>query len=311
MFDFLKNRTSSIGVDMGDDTLKLIQLENDGKTKGVKLIAGASRSRPVDVKAGSGGWQRWAITAIRELTENGKFRGRDVTAAIPASEVFIEHIKMPRTNDNTNEQVLAKIKHKLPFETEDVMIKHIPTEDDNVMVIAMERKKIDRHLAIYEQANLQIKSIGVWPAALANAYTRFFGKRKSDIEAIVMLLDMEPNRTNTVICRHKNLLFARSISMGTKQLDSKDAITRLVLELTACRRQFASMYKNTQIERLIFLSGNSVGKDICTTIAKQMEIPAQLGDCMAAVEITNSYDVGIDRRGCQDNWATAFGLSLS
>lgn len=311
MFDFLKNHMYSIGVDIGDDTLKLIQLGTNGKNESIKLIAGGSSNRPADVKAGSSSWQRWAITAIHQLMENGKFHGRDVIAAMPAGEVFIDHIRMPKTNNNTQEQILAKIKHKLPFEPEETMIKYIPTEDDNALVIATERKKIDRHLAIYEQANLQIKSIGVWPAAMANAYTRFFGRRKSDIEAIVMLLDIEPGRTNVVICRHKNLLFARSISTGTKQLDTEEMITRLVLELTACRRQFASMYRNAQIERLIFLSGSSVNKNICTTIAKQLEIPAQLGDCLVAVEITNSCDAGLDRRGSQVNWATAFGLSLS
>jgi len=84
------------------------------------------------------------------------------------------------------------------------------------------------------------------------------------------------------------------------------------------------MYRNAQIERLIFLSGQAVDKDVCATIAKQLEMPAQMGDCLAAVEITKScrlsrgieHDNGhlgdqIDRRDCPVNWAVTFGLSLS
>ena len=312
-----------IGVDMRDDALTVVQLGNNGR--GINLIAGGSKNRPEDVEPGSSNWQRWAIEAIRELTANGKFRGRDVIAAIPASEVFIDHIKMPKIEkDKLQDAVFSKIKQKLPFEPDDAMIKYIPAEEDNVLVIAAERKKIDRHLAIYERANLQIKSIAVWPAALTNSYAKFFGRRKSDVEAIVMLLDIDTNYTNVVICRHKNPLFARSIPIGAKQLErapkrgerhlgtgTNEMTARLVLELTACKRRFGSMHEEAQIERLIFLSSQTVDRDICTAIATQLEMPAQMGDCLAAVETANFYSLGIDRRQCKVNWATAFGLSLS
>ena len=325
MFRLLKNRAYSIGVDIGDDCLKLVQLRDNGK--GISLIASSTENLPKDVKPGSSQWQRWAIDAMRQLTSNGDFQGKEVIAAMPTSELFIDHIRMPKADDSRlNDAIFSRIKQKLPFEPvqENTMMKYIPMEQDNVLVIATERKIIDRHLAIYEKAGLSIKSIGVWPVALANCYTKFFGRRKSDLEAIVMIVCIEANCTNVVACRHKNLLFARLISIGLKQLGNKKGINRLVLELTGCRRQFASMYPKAQIERLLFLSGQAVEGDIYMTIAKQLEMPAQLGDCLAAVEITEpcclrsdskgdkgSSGAPIDRRNCQVNWAIAFGLSLS
>lgn len=314
-----------IGIDASDDSLRLAQLGNNGK--GISLIAGKSKDRPEDINPGSSKWQRWAIEAVRLMTVSNDFRGKDVIASMPTSEVYIDHIRMPKTNNsNLQDVIFSKIKQKLPFEPlqENTMMKYIPTDGDNIMVMATERKIIDRHLAIYEEAGLSIKSIGVWPVALTNCYARFFGRRKSDLKAIVMLICIETNCTNIVICRHKNLLFARSVSIGAKHLGDEQTLTRLVLELTSCRRHFGSMYRNTQIERLIFLSGQAVNRDICATIAKQLEMPAQMGDCLAAVEIPNSWNLGkdnehdeehsnttIDRRNCRVNWAIAFGLSLS
>lgn len=329
MFGLLKSRPCSIGVDAECDNIRLAQLAGNGK--GIKLIAGRNRNRPDDIKPSSSNWQRWAAQTIRLFTANGDFHGKDVIAAIPASDVFIDHIRVSKTNDNEtklDDIAFSKIKQKLPFKRvkDNVMIKCIRTEDDNVLVIVTERKTIDRHLAIYEEANLRIKTIAVWPLALINCYTTFFGRRKSDIKAIVMLVSIETNCTNVVICRHKNILFARSISIGAKQLDDDDdkVVTRLVLELTACRRQFSSMHRNAQIERLIFLTGHAVDRTTCAAIAKQLEMPAQSGDCLAAVQISNPYRLGIDRRSAssdsdevaarqkqQVNWATAFGLSLS
>jgi Tfp pilus assembly PilM family ATPase len=329
MFKISKSHAYSIGIDVGDDNLKLVQLVENGN--GISLIAGKSENLPEGVKAGSSQWQRWAIDTIRQLTSSGDFRGKEVVAAMPSREVFIDNIKIPKADaTDVEDAIFSKIKHKLPFEPikENTMIKYIPMEQDNALVIAVERKIIDRHLAIYERAGLSIKSIGIWPIALANCYTKFFGRRKSDSGTIVLLVCIEENYTNVVICRRKNLLFARSLSIGLSQLDKKKSVNKLVLDLTECRRQFASMNPRGQIERLIFLSSQTtVDKEMCITIAKQLDIPAQVGDCLAAVEIIEPSGLGgkpksndddkdsdgtpIDRRNCEANWATAFGLSLS
>ncbi|MHC4424844.1 MAG: pilus assembly protein PilM [Planctomycetota bacterium] len=326
MFGLLKNHTYSIGVDIGHDSLKLAQLGNNGS--GVSLIAGNSKNRPEDLEPGGSDWQRWAIETMHLLTAYGDYQGREVIAAMPTSDVFIDHMRMPKTDDSKlQDAIFSKIKQKLPFESlqENTMMKYIPTEEDNVLVMATERKIIDRHLAVYEEAGLSIKSIGVWPIALTNCYVRFFGRRRSDLDAVVMLICIEADCTNVVICRHKNLLLARSIPIGVEQLDDEQVVTRLVMELTACKRQFSLIYRSAQIERLIFLSGQAVNNNVCATVAKQLEMPAQVGDCLAAVEIGKSCRLGrdernsdkahsgdlIDRRDSQSNWAVAFGLSLS
>lgn len=324
MFGLKKNRTCPIGIDLGHGSLKLAQLENNGV--GTILVAGNSKYTPEDMQPGSSVWQKWAIETIRLLTTYGQFHSRDVVAAMPTGDVFIDHLKMPKAKSGDMQNVIfSKIKQKLPFESleENTMMQCIPTEEGNVLVMATERRMIDRHLAIYERAGLSIKSMGVWPVALVNCYVKFFGRRKSDLESVVMLICVESDCTNVVICRHANLLLARSLPIGAQKLDDENAATKLVMELTACKRQFGLIYRNARIERLIFLSGQSVCREIYATIAKQLEMPAQMGDCMAAVEIGKSCRLGrddrnqtevsnhIDRRDHHLNWAVAFGLSLS
>jgi len=275
MFGLGKKRSYSIGVDLGNDCLKLAQLANGGEE--TLLVAGQYVNRPADITAGTARWQRWAIEVMREATGRKLFKGKEVVAALPANSVFIDHVRWPKKFDGKIEDaIFAKIKQKLPFEPlqKNTMIKYIPTEQDNVMVVATERAVIERHLAIYERAGLSIRSIGVWPMALSSCYARFFGRRKTDLDAIVL-------------------------------------VGRLGMELTACRRQFLSLYKNMQIERLIFLSGLAVDADIYRTVAQQLEVQAQMGDCMAAIELTDPDRLGLDRRNGKVSWALAFGLSLT
>jgi len=313
MFGLGRKHSCQIGVDLGNDCVRLAQLAN-GSDDEMSLVAGQYVYRPADILPGTARWQRWAIEVMREAVAQGHFKGRDVVAALPANEVFIDHIRWPKKFDGKIEDaIFSRIKQKLPFEPlqKNTLIKYVPMEQDNVMVLATERTIIDRHLAIYERAGLSLKSIGVWPVALAGCYARFFGRRRTDLDAIVMLLDIEPDCTNTVICRHKNPLYACSIPLGTKQLKDETLIGRLVMELTACRRQFLSSYKNMQIERLIFLSGLAVDPEIYRTIARQLEVQAQMGDCMAAIEMSDPEHLGLDRRNGKVGWALAFGLSLS
>ncbi|MHC4618302.1 MAG: pilus assembly protein PilM [Planctomycetota bacterium] len=303
-----------IGVDIGDDTIKMVQLSNDGKD--VTLIAVGYKSQPGDIETDSANWQRWCIDAIRDLAANGRFRGRKIIATIPARDVFIDHAKMPKTKDDTltdnklGDAVLAKVKQKLPFKSDGAMIKYIPVEDDIVVIIAAERKIIDRHLAIYEHAGVKIKSICVWPTALINSYTRFFAKRKADLQAVVMLLELDSNHTNAVICRYNSLLFARSLPIGTNHFDSAEKVDKLVSELGTCRQQFTAMHRNARIEHLIFLSAHAEITGACENIARQMKTPALIGDCLAAVKVPDPQRVDIEAGKCL-NWATACGLGLS
>ncbi len=313
MFGFLKRQSHLIGVDLGNDCVKLAQLAN-GTEEEAYLMAGQCIGRPADVVPGTARWQRWAIDVMRQTTADGHFKGRDVVAALPANDVFIDHLKWPKKFDGKIEDALfAKIRQKLPFEPleRNTLIKYIPAEQDNLIVMATERTVIDHHLAIYERANLAIKSIGVWPVALAQCYALFFGRRKTDLDAVVLLLDIQPDCTNMVICRHKNPLYAHTVPVGAKQLKDEQTVGRLVMDLTAGRREFLSLYKDVQIERLIFLSGLAVDAEVYRTIAKQLEVQAQMGDCMAAVEIRDPDRFGLERRNPTASWALAFGLSLS
>jgi Tfp pilus assembly PilM family ATPase len=297
---------------MGEDTIKLVQLCSGDNGNGVQVISGSSRSRPNDIKHGSASWQRWCIEVVKSLISDNGYKGKEVIAAMPAREVFIDNIKVEKANaENLQELAFKKVKPRLPFEADDAVLKCIPTEENNVVLIATEQKKIERYLAIFEKAHLDIKSLGVWPLALVNTYIKFFARRQSDLQAVVLLVEVEQSSTNVVICRHKNLLFAHSIPIGAVQLEVDEMLDRLIIEMEQCKRQFNSLYRKAYIQRLIFLSGQSLDKEVYTRIAKQMDLTAQVGDCLAAVEIQNPSESGIERRNCKINWSAAFGLSLS
>ena len=312
-----------IGIDVGSDSIKMAQLAHG--RKGPCIVAAASQKVPEGLVSSSSEWQRWAADAVKKMTSNGTFRGREVITAMPADDVFIEQITVPKvSNDKLKEVVLSKVQQKLPFDPTDALLKYVVTAERNgratsettqeVLVMVAERLKCERLIAMCENAGLQVNAVSVWPMAMAHSYTKFFAKRSSDKQVVVMLLETGANSTKVVICRGKELLFARLIPLGFKKLTGEEMIKRLILEILACERFFESVQGAGRIERLVYLSGRAADKNICdhlTQLAQRWHVAAQIGDVLGAVEIKSHYGYGFDRRGCHVNWATVFGLSLS
>jgi len=320
MIGLAKKTVYPAGIDLSSDYLKVAQL--GVKDKGVYLNAAVIKSRPEEIKFGSGDWQRWVVDTAKKILSRGGFSGKGVVASIPSENIFVDHIRVKCRPDDAGLQKAAFkiIANKLPFDSSEAMINYVVAgssdngRETDVVVIAAERKIVDRQLAIYEKAGLEIKGISVWPLAMVTSYVKFFGKRQVDADAISMLIDVEVNHSKIVIARDADLLFARMIPFGSRHLSSDVASAKFVSEAEACCRYFESFSRSQQVARLVFFTGSSVDEAICgevSKLAERLQIPAQIGDVVAAVDAGCSSDISVDRQGRQIDWSIAFGLSLS
>jgi len=319
MFELLKKRVYPAGVDLDSGYLKMSQLGSD--SRGLYLHAVGSEAKPADITDDSAEWQKWAIEAVKRVLKKGRFSGRQAITAMPSRDVFIDQIKVSKSvMTNLESVVFDKIKEKLTFEPANAVLKYVVTEDagcngeNDVLVMAVDKKIVDRHLAVYEKAGLEIKAMSVWPSAITNSYVKFFGRRQTDMSIVSVLIDIGVDCSNIVICRHEKLLLARTVLVGLAQFGQDEMVQRLITEIDACCRYFESC--GGHVERLIFLSGRTVGRNrnICDKVAEfaqRMQIPAQVGDVLAAIEVRNGCEDSIDRRDCQVDWTTSFGLSLA
>lgn len=317
MLDFLKKHIYPVGVDLSSTHLKLAQLAYDGK--GIYLHSAGYERMPESIEPGTGDWQRWAAKTTKSIVTSSGFRKNGVITAMPPNDLFIEQIKLPRSAmENITETVYNKVKKRLPFDPANALVKHVITDQHStgeidVLVMAAERQNVDRHLAIYEKAGLQVKGITVWPLAMTNTYLKLFGRRQSDQQTVILLMDTCINHTNIVICKHDELLFARVIPIGLSHIEQGQRTQRLIAETDACCRYFESISGGASVQKIIFLAGRAVAKSTCMAVAKfaqSMNVPAQVGDVIAAVYIPKGPIPGIDRRKPQIDWAIAFGLSL-
>ena len=320
MFGVLTKTVCPIGVDLGSSYLRMAQLGSNGH--GLYLHGVGCEKKPEDIESGSSDWQKWAVKTIKRLMRRGGFKGKKAITALPSRDVFIDQIRIPRMPaDKVGEAVIANVKQKLPFDTNQAMIKHViaeqagsKTSEMDVLVMAADNIVVDRHLAIYENAGLDVQNINVWPFAMTNSFVEFFSRRREEQDKVAMLLDMGTTNCNIVICRNKDLLLARVVSLGFADLEQDENIQRLISEIDACSRYFEFHCGGMHIQRLVFLAAKDVDKRICCKLAEmaqRMQVPAQIGDVVTAVDMRPGRRAGAGKCDDHIDWSVAFGLSLS
>jgi len=320
MVSVLTKKVCPIGVDLGSSYLRMAQLGSNGH--GLYLHGVGCEKKPDDMKAGSSEWQRWAAKTVKRIMKHGGFKGKKAVTALPSHDVFIDQIRIQRMPDKKiGEAVVANVRQKLPFDADHATIKYVvaeqigpKTSEMDVLVMVVDSVIVERHLAIYENAGLDVQNINVWPFAMANSFVEFFSRRREEQDKVAMLLDMGTTNTNVVICRNRNLLLARVVSLGFADLEQDEGVQRLISEIDACSRYFEFHCRGMHIQRLVFLAAKNVDKKICyklAEMAQRMQIPAQIGDVLTAVDIRPGHHAKIDKYDDHIDWSVAFGLSLS
>ncbi len=320
MFGMNGKKICPIGVDLGSGYLRIVQLGQN--EQGLFLQSAALCANPKDTEFRSAGWQHWAAETTRDLVRENDFRGKSVVTAIPSDDLFIDPIRIPRSAlKQINEVLPQKLQKRLPFPVENALFQHVvidPGEKNDsdavdVLAISANREDINRHLAIFEKAGLEVAGISMWPTAMIKSFMSFFCRREAEEDTTAILINVGTNHTNVVITRGSNLLFARVMSIGYEQLEQGQMVQRLFSEIDACMQYFGDSAAAVPIGRIVFLAGTGASRTLCDKLAglaQKMQVAAQIGDVLSAVEINHSPECLIDRRNCKVDWATAFGLSL-
>ena len=320
MFGMNGKKIYPIGVDLGSGYLRMAQLGQNGQ--GLFLQSAALCANPESMEFRSPAWQHWAAETTRDLVRENDFLGKAVVTAIPSDDLLIDPISVPRSALNRIKEIIPqKLQKRLPFPIENALFQHVvieageKNESDSVDVLAISanREDINRHLAIYEKAGLEVAGISIWPTAMVQSFMSFFCRRENELDMTAILINVGTNHTNVAITRGPNLLFARVMSIGYVQLEQGQMVQRLFSEIDTCMQYFGGSAAADQIGRIVFLAGTGASRTLCDKLAglaQKMQVAAQIGDVLSAVEINHSPECLIDRRNCKVDWATAFGLSL-
>jgi len=306
--NFCYDQACPIGIDIEDECITLVQLSTS--SDGMGLIDAKKLVGPYGVNLESDDWSKWAVNGLKEAVKGSKFRSRKVSLALPVRDTFIDHLTIPSAESpDYPRAIFEQIQNKVPYKAtfENTIIKYIPTENDHVLAIILERERIEQYLAMCDKARLKPQVFSVWPMAMANCYSLLWTQKE---DAFVMLYDVAMHYTNIVICHGTTLYYARTIPVGAHDLDKVYMVRKLAEQILASRAHFTELYGNRPIIRNLFFAGQAADRETITKIVRHTRIPAQLCDPFAVIKIANRDSEAIDAKKCRPCWSVAFGLSL-
>ena len=226
---WFSSKLSPIAVDIGTETIKLLQVEpRDGQHR---LAAAACEVIPEDVRAKNADREAFVSDALRKMLNDG-FRGKQVVTCLPANVMAFQHLRMAKMNPEELAKALPfEAAGKLPFDANRAVLRHTISAEvyqnqearQEVIVMAAPRDAVDRHLNLLSKQKLEVVGIHVEPNALIECFGHLY-RRKGDENICTLFIDIGAGATHVVIAHGKNMVFAKHVQVGG------DLLNRLVAD---------------------------------------------------------------------------------
>lgn len=216
----MKKGTTSVGVDIGTTTIKVVEIANVHGS--IEITSMASGRTPIDaVREGSVVDTSAVADAVRRLWRETGIKNRNVACGIAGQDVIVRPVSFPHMPyDELREAIKWEADKYLPFPTEDAMIDVVMpdpttllndnTSDVEVMLVAALKSKVESYANSLELAGLSPISIDIQPFCMMRAY----GLEGSDDTGSVAYIDIGGGTTDLVVCNGEHLRMTRIVQIG-------------------------------------------------------------------------------------------------
>ncbi len=218
---FRKKKPHTLGLDLGSDTIKLIELNGSGTNVKVKKL-GRALVPDGAIVDGSVKDRDAVIGSLKALIDNIRPGVKHVSTSIAGYSVIVKRITVNYHDEKEIEDNLVVEAEKyVPFEIDEVyvdfyVVREATDERPNcdIFLVAAKREIVDEYAGIIQEVGLVPSVIDVDAFALGNSFEGAFGV----LNEPVALIDIGASKTNMNVISRGNSLFTRDMAFGGRQL---------------------------------------------------------------------------------------------
>jgi type IV pilus assembly protein PilM len=255
MIRFTRAHTLPIGVDIGHDSVKMLQVEAVGTS--LEVTAAAKMPLPESVKTDPQSRIPLAADLIRQMLRQHPFRGRKIVAALPREIVHSKNLRLPLMPTAELAAVVNfEARNVFPFDTEKATVHFLPAGEvrqgtemrQEVIVLAARNDDVNNVVECLHRSGAVIQSLDVEACAVYRSLERFI-RRKEDENDVNVLVDIGARRSQVVIGKGRDISFIKPIEIGGFHFH--DAVSRKlgisVEEAEALRRRLVEAGEPTDV----------------------------------------------------------------
>jgi len=218
-----------IGIDVGYDSIKMIQLVLHGGNRSV--IAAEKVQLPSEINDDEEQRGQFVTSSIKQMVERGGFRGRDVILCLPNDKLKIISVRTSETEeDKINSVVRDEVAQRFGFESDEDEINYLVAGEvkqgdelkSELIVFAAEGQVISNQIKMLETARLRPVGIDTVACALFRNFCRQL-QRQEDKEYSGVFVDIGSRFTTVVFSRGDDISFVKQIPIGTAKFNRQIA----------------------------------------------------------------------------------------
>jgi type IV pilus assembly protein PilM len=339
---FSKSENSFLGVDIGDSSLKMVELQKKGKK--IYLTNYAFSENVNDVKFTKIDDVAYLGKAIDKVRTESKIVAKRATASLPTFAVFSSIITLSGVDKkNLTETVLEEAKKVIPLPLEEMKIDFKVIPDDTkgavksnvrVFLTCSPRKIVRKYIDVFKQANLELSYLETETFSLVRS---LIGNDKST----VMIVEIGANSTDISVVKESIPVLNRSLEICgttiTQALMERLGLTfmqaeQFKMDLSLSDKasgempevisktispiineikymlDFYNMSNNSRIEKIILSGGSSFLFGLSKYLSDKLNIQVIIGDPFSRVLYPDELRPIIREVG--PRLAVAVGLAL-
>jgi type IV pilus assembly protein PilM len=229
MFRLTRAQPQPIGVDIGHDSIKLLQLQVVGNE--LEVVAAAKQPIPEEVRLQPELRSKAVADMIRQMLRHQPFVGRNLVTALPRGIVHVKNLRLPLMPvEELEAAVQFEAKNIFPFETDQAYVRFLPAGEvrqgtdtrQEVIVLAAKHDDVEHFLESIHRCGL-VESLDFEPCAIYRGIERFI-RRREDEQEVHVLVDVGLVRSQVIIGKGRDISFVKPIDIGGRNLN--EAVSR-------------------------------------------------------------------------------------
>jgi type IV pilus assembly protein PilM len=229
MIRLTRAQPQPIGLDIGFDSVKMLQLEAVGGVDGcgsLRVVAAAREAMPEEVRAQPDLRLAAAVDIVRRMLQQHPFRGRHVVACVPREILHAKNLRLPQIPPHELSAAIEfEARTVFDFDATRAHIRHLPAGEvrqgaevrQEVIVLAARHQDVDAFLEQLHRAGAIVDSLDVEACALYRTVERFI-RRREDEQEVHVLVDIGARRTQVIVGRGRDISFYKPIDIGAMHL---------------------------------------------------------------------------------------------
>ncbi len=305
-----------IGLDIGDSSIKVVELKELGRGRGWEVQSIATEPLPQEaIVDGTIMDAGLVVDTLRRIWSTRKIRTRKVATALSGHSVIIRRINLPTMSDaELSEQIRWEAEQYIPFDIKDVSLDYHVLEGSSlagegnmdVILVAARKEKIDDYTSVISQAGLEPTVVDVGTFAALNCFEANY---RDEMPGQAALIDIGSSVTSIAILQNGVSVFWRDISIGGNQYT--DTLQR---ELNLSRDQAEAAKRGETIEGVAAAQVEeilgSVNEELCHEIQRTVDFVKAFAGSEHPLEAIYLTGGGSRLPGLQEALGNQFGARI-